>query len=372
MLLAAGGTGGHLFPAQALAAELERRGRRLVFVTDRRAANYGAALAGAEIHIVRSASPAGGLFRKAQAALAILLGTLEARRILRRIKPAAAVGFGGYPSVPALLAARGLGLPTVIHEQNAVLGRANRLLAGRVRAVATAFVSTAGLAIPHERIVHTGNPVRPAIAALAQARYAPPEEGRPIALLVLGGSQGAQIFGRVVPEAVALLPEPLKARLRIVQQCRPEDLTLAENRYRAAGVAAELSRFIEDVASALEDAHLVIARAGASTVAELAAAGRPALLVPYPFAADDHQSANARALEAVGGAWLVPQPAFTAEALAQKLDRLLNAPAELARAATAARLMGRPDAAQALADLVERVARGAGPARPAPAREAAQ
>jgi len=365
VLLAAGGTGGHLFPAQALAAELARRGRRSAFITDRRAAGFGAALAHAEVHMVRSASPSGGALRAGVALITLFIGTVEARALLRRLKPLAVVGFGGYASVPAVVAASQLGIPTLVHEQNAVLGRANRLLARRADRLATSFGATAGLRLAPERIVHTGNPVRPAIAALAVLPYEPPVPGGALRLVVLGGSQGAQVFDRVVPEALARLPAAMRARLRVLQQCRGEDLPAAREGYAAAAITAELAPFIQDVAGALEDAHLVIARAGASTVAELAAAGRPAILVPYPFAADDHQNANAQALAAAGGAWRIAQDEFDPDSLAHELEMLLCDPDRLAGAATAARLSGRPHAAGVLADLIDRLVNGSAATMPA-------
>ncbi|MFQ5959547.1 MAG: undecaprenyldiphospho-muramoylpentapeptide beta-N-acetylglucosaminyltransferase, partial [Alphaproteobacteria bacterium] len=356
IVLAAGGTGGHVFPAQALAAELASRGRELALVTDRRGADFGDALGGDAVYTVRAASVSGHRLSGRLRGLAELaLGLVQARRLLRRLRPAGVVGFGGYASVPTVLAATQLGLPTVIHEQNAVLGRANRLLAPRVRAIATAFAETAQLS-PADRgkSERTGNPVRPALAALADAPYPAPEENGTLAILVTGGSLGATVMAEVVPRALASLPQAARVRLRVTQQCRAEDIEAVRRAYDDASIAADLASFFDDLPRRLATAQLVIARAGASTVAEVAAVGRPAILVPYPVATDDHQTANARALERAGGAWTVAQSAFTPEALAARISAFLDWPSRLAEVAAKARAAGAPEAAVHLADLVER------------------
>ncbi len=367
--LAAGGTGGHMFPAEALARELLGRGFRVALVTDRRGQAFGDKLPGVALHRIRAGRFGAGLVGKVVGLTGLALGTIEAGRLLRRLSPAAAVGFGGYPSVPTMLAAARLGLPTLIHEQNAILGRANRLLAPRARMIAAAFAETTGLReADRARMVVTGNPVRPAIAQLRGTPYRPPEAGGPFEILVIGGSQGAHVLSEVIPAAFAALPEALRRRLRVTQQARAEDLDAVRQAHRASGVAAELAPFFADVPERLARAHLVISRAGASTIAELAMIGRPAILVPYLHAADDHQTANARALEKAGGAWVMPQASFTAAALAEMLTALMAAPERLARAAAAAAAQGRPDAARALADLV---AACAGNGHPVPREHAA-
>ena len=351
IVLAAGGTGGHMFPAEALARELLGRGLRVALVTDRRGQAF-AALPGVALHRIRAGRFGAGLMSKVVGVAELALGTLEAGRLLRTLAPAAVVGFGGYPSVPTMLAAARHGLPSLIHEQNAVLGRANRLLAPRVKRIATAFAEVGALRdADRGRSVLTGNPVRPAIAALRGTAYRAPAEGA-FDILVIGGSQGARVLSEVVPVAFALLPEHLRRRLRVTQQARAEDLEAVRQAHRASGVAAELATFFSDVPERLARAHLVISRSGASTMAELAMAGRPAILVPYLHAADDHQTANARAMEQAGGAWVLPHAAFTPTALAGKLAELMAAPEQLVRAAAAAHAQGRPDAARALADLV--------------------
>jgi UDP-N-acetylglucosamine--N-acetylmuramyl-(pentapeptide) pyrophosphoryl-undecaprenol N-acetylglucosamine transferase len=354
IVIAAGGTGGHFFPAEALAAELLTRGHRIVLMTDARSGGLTSAVfAGHEQHILHGAGISGrGLARGARAVAALAAGVIQARGLLSRIGAAAIVGFGGYPCVAPVLAAGLLRRrPAVIlHEQNAVLGRANRFLVARADVLALSFAATERVPARAGAII-TGNPVRPAIAALAQADYAPAADR--IRLLVLGGSLGARVFSDIVPEALAVLPETLRARLSVVQQCRSEDLERVRAAYAAHGMEAELASFFPDVADRLRSAHLVIARAGASTVSELAVAGRPSILVPLPGAIDDHQSANARALAQAGGAWVLPQPQFNAASLADRLNHLLSTPAALAAAATGARTQARADAAARLADIVE-------------------
>ncbi len=357
-VLAAGGTGGHLFPAEAVARLLIASGGAVHLLTDQRADRFAASVPGVTIDLVRAGRLGGGPLHAAYGLAELALGMVQARRLLRRLAPAAVVGFGGYPSVPTMLAAAQLGLPTLIHEQNAVFGRANRLLAPRARRIATGFAATQGLRDADKaRAVHTGNPVRPAIRALSTAPYPPPGDG--IDLLVTGGSQGARVFAEIVPSALGALPAALKARLRVAQQARPEDKEAVVAQYRERGIAAQVESFFTDMPERLRCAHLVICRAGASTIAELAAAGRPAILVPYPYAMDDHQTANAAQFAASGAGWAVPQPEFTATALAARLASLFADPAGLASAAAAARAFARDDAAEHLAGLVQSLIHGA-------------
>ncbi|MFL5287023.1 MAG: undecaprenyldiphospho-muramoylpentapeptide beta-N-acetylglucosaminyltransferase [Rhodopila sp.] len=356
IVIAAGGTGGHFFPAEALARELLTRGHRIVLMTDARSGGLTSTVfTGHEQYVLSGSGIAGrGTARVAKSLFALIRGAAQARRIFNRIGAAAVVGFGGYPSVPPALAALFAGhrISIVLHEQNAVMGRANRFLAPRASVLALSFAATR-LLPPNVRHEVTGNPVRSDIAALAQVPYGPPQER--INLLVLGGSLGARVFSDVVPAAITLLPEALRRRLSIVQQCRPEDLDRVCAAYAHAGIEAELSPFFPDVAARLAAAHLVIARVGASTVAELAVAARPAILVPLPGAIDDHQTANAAALAEAGAAWVMPQPSFTAEALEERLIALLNDPAALAAASAAARTQAHADSAAHLADLVEQI-----------------
>ncbi len=357
VVLAAGGTGGHLFPARALAAELKSRGRTLVLVTDHRGAGFGDSLGDVAVHTVRAAAVTGrGLLGRLGGLANVALGVFQARRLLARLRPSGVVGFGGYASVPAVLAAAQLGLPTVIHEQNAVLGRANRLLAPRARAIATSFAETSRLAAADQaRAEHTGNPVRQEVAAIGEKPYPASQPGEPLSILITGGSQGAAVMTHVVPGALSSLSgQPPRHPLRVVQQCRPEDVDRARATYRTAGIEAEVAAFFDDLPARLGAAQVVIARAGASTVAELTAAGRPAILVPLPTATDDHQSANARTIEAAGGGWVMDQDGFTPEALAARIAELRDQPDRLAAAAANAKAAGAPQAASHLADLVER------------------
>jgi UDP-N-acetylglucosamine--N-acetylmuramyl-(pentapeptide) pyrophosphoryl-undecaprenol N-acetylglucosamine transferase len=358
ILLTAGGTGGHMFPAEALAAALLKRGRRVMLVTDKRGQGFGDRLPEVETRRIPAGALAGkrisdrlsGLFRLAQ-------GYFEARRILRSARPSLAVGFGGYASVPAMLAAAHAKVPLLLHEQNAVMGRANRLLASRANRIATCFEQVGALpASAQARAVLTGNPVRPAIAALAHSIYVAPQPGGALELLVIGGSQGARILSQVIPAAIERLGAGDRARLRLAQQCRAEDLETVAAAYRRIGFAAELKPFFADMAARLAHVHLMIARSGASTVAELQAAGRPSILVPYRFAADDHQTANARAMATSGAAWVMTEAEFTPEALAARLASLLADPQQLATAAAASRSLSHPDAAERLADLAESLA----------------
>ncbi len=354
IVLTAGGTGGHVFPAEALAAELLTRGYRLGLVTDRRGQAYGGTLGSLSTWRISAGGIAGrGLPARLRAIAELGIGFLQARRLLRQLKPAAVVGFGGYASVPAMLAGTTAGCRTVLHEQNAVLGRANRLLAPRVTCIATSYAQVSHLAAAWQgKVVQTGMPVRGAIVALRDRPYAPPTGNGPLRLLVLGGSQGARVLSEVVPAALARLPEGLRRRLELSQQCRPEDLDTVRQAYAGTGITATLESFFHDVPERLAEAHLVIARSGASTVAELTALGRPAVLVPYPHAIDDHQTANAHAVDEAGGGWLIPQSAFSAESLAARVESLFALPGSLSKAAACARAAGTPDAAKRMADLV--------------------
>ena len=360
IVLTTGGTGGHVFPAEALAAELIARGHAPVLVTDRRGQNFGGALGQIPIHRIRAGGVAG---RKLAARIGALLdlgvGFIQARILLAKLRPAAVIGFGGYASLPATLAAVFAGIPTAIHEQNAVLGRANRLLASRVTRIATAYARVSHLSPEWmNKTLRTGMPVRPAVLAMRSRAYEAPREDGPARILVLGGSQGARILSEIVPVALARLPQPLRARLLVEQQCRAEDIDAVRAAYAQAGIAAELATFFHDVPERLATAHLVITRSGASTVAELTAVGRPSILVPYAHAVDDHQTANAHAIDEAGGGWLIPQSAFTPEALAARIESLLRLPESLAKAAAAARAAGAPDAALRLADMARELTAG--------------
>ena len=352
-VLAAGGTGGHVFPAEALAGELLARGRSVHLLCDGRADAFARRVPEVEFHHVRAGRFGGGPGQTVYGLAGMAMGVVQARRLLHRLAPAGVIGFGGYASVPTMLAASYLGLSIVIHEQNAVLGRANRLLAPQAQRIATGFPAVSGLR-PADRLraVHTGNPVRPAILDLADAGYTAPEPSRPIELLILGGSQGAHVLGAIVPPAMTALPAELRGRVRISQQVRPEDRAAVAAIYQQSGMAAELDSFFEDVPMRLCRAHLAICRAGASTVAELAALGRPAILIPYPHATGDHQTANAHAFVGAGGGWLLPQASLSQDVLSGHIRKLLTDRTALTAAAASAARFGRRDAAQCLARLV--------------------
>ncbi len=354
VVLAAGGTGGHVFPAEALAAELGTRGYRLALITDRRGGNLSGRLAELETHRVRAGGIVGkGFFARIFSAFEILIGTFQAWFLLRRMKPAVVVGFGGYASVPTMLAATYSGTKAAIHEQNAVLGRANRLLASRVEKIATSFEKVSSIPEPAlSNVIVTGMPVRPAVATVRDREYPNLSDDGTINLAVFGGSQGAHIFSEVVPAAMKRLSDKTRARIKITQQSRPEDIDQARSAYQALGIDAAISNFFDDVPEHIADAHLVICRSGASTIAELTTIGRPAIMVPYRHAVDDHQSKNAHAVDEVGGGWLIPEDAFSEDVLADRIESLFAMPRMLENAASAAKSAGKPDAAARLADMV--------------------
>jgi UDP-N-acetylglucosamine--N-acetylmuramyl-(pentapeptide) pyrophosphoryl-undecaprenol N-acetylglucosamine transferase len=352
VLLAAGGTGGHLFPAEALAEALGRRGVAVDLATDDRAERYGKKFPARQIHVIASETVRGrDPVALARTAAKLGIGMIQALRLIGRIQPSAVVGFGGYPTVPPVLAATLKGVPTLIHEQNAVMGRANRLLASRVRTIATSFAGVLdGEPKLGAKATRTGNPVRPAVIAAAAMPYVAPEAT--LRLVVFGGSQGARIMADIVPAAVERLEPHLLMRLSIVQQAREEDLARVKEIYARAKVAAEVAPFFGDLPARIAASHLVVARSGASTVAELAAIGRPAILVPLPHALDQDQSANAGVLERAGGAMRLRQDDFTPARLAAEVSALASAPQKLVAMAAAARSQGVIDAAERLADLV--------------------
>jgi len=355
-VVAAGGTGGHMFPAQALAEALTERGWRVVLATDERGAAYADRFP-AEKRIALSAATYrnGDPIGMARAGIQIAKGVMQARAAFKVIDPAIVVGFGGYPSLPALLAALSAKRPAMIHEQNAVLGRVNRLLAPRMQAIASAFPTlekASSEVLARTQVV--GNPVRPEISALFDQAYEAPTGD--IRLLITGGSQGARILSELIPEAIARLPEALRYRLKIQQQTRKESLESARQAYAEALVDAEIAPFFRDMAGRLSSAHLVIGRAGASTVSELAVAGRPSLLIPLKIAMDDHQRFNAKLLTDVGAAVVLAEDDATVEAMASLLERLLSDPEGLTRMAKAAHAVAIPDGAARLADLVEQTA----------------
>ena len=358
VLLAAGGTGGHLFPAEALAAALMRRRVAVELATDARAAQFAQHFPAAHVHVIPSATLRGrDPLSLARTAAVLGWGTLRSAGLLRALKPAAVIGFGGYPSIPPVLAAALLRIPALIHEQNGVMGRANRLLAPRVRAIATGFPGVVAQTSPlAAKVQVTGDPVRQAVVEAARTPYPELDPIGPLHLLVFGGSQGARILADVVPQAIERLAPNVRARLSIVQQARAEDLDRVRRHYAGLSLRAEVASFFSDLPARIAAAHLVVSRAGASTVAEVAAIGRPAILVPLPHALDQDQLANAQVLAKAGGAILLPQAEFVPERLAREITALGENPDRLVAMAAKARAMGTPDAAEKLADLVLQVA----------------
>jgi UDP-N-acetylglucosamine--N-acetylmuramyl-(pentapeptide) pyrophosphoryl-undecaprenol N-acetylglucosamine transferase len=371
VLLSAGGTGGHLFPAEALATALKRLGIGVILATDRRAGALAGSFPADEIIQVASATPSGGSpLGIAKAAVMLGLGFVQASRALRRLRPAAVVGFGGYPTVPPVAAAAMLRIPTIVHEQNGVMGRANRFLARRVSAIATGFPEARG--IPQGiavRVVHTGNPVRPAVLEAARMPYPAALRGGKLRLLVFGGSQGARVMGDVVPAAVERLPKDLLPQLVVTQQAREEDALRVMKTYARIIGHAEVQPFFKDLPRRMAESHLVVSRSGASTVAELAVIGRPAILVPLPGALDQDQAANAQVLATAGAATVIPQAEFTPERLAREIVSRFGDPGTLSEAAEAAKSVGVADAAERLAALVLHLAKIPLPELQRPAEE---
>jgi UDP-N-acetylglucosamine--N-acetylmuramyl-(pentapeptide) pyrophosphoryl-undecaprenol N-acetylglucosamine transferase len=356
ILLCAGGTGGHLFPAEALAVALGKRGHSVELATDHRAAHFE--FPARAVHLIPSATLRGrNPVALARTMMMLALGTAKAWALLGRMKPAVVVGFGGYPTVPPLLAASMRGVPTVLHEQNGVMGRANRMLAARVTKIATGFPTLKNLdRALQSKVTFTGNPVRPAVVAAAATPYAAPAPGGALHLLVFGGSQGAHVMAEIVPKAIERLDTNLRARFAVVQQARAEDLEAVRKVYARLGVACECEPFFLDLPQRMAAAHLVVSRSGASTVAELSAIGRPAILVPLPHALDQDQLANAGVLEAAGGAITIVQRDFTPDRLAAELARLAGDSTLLSGMAAGAKSAGTLDAAERLADVVMKTA----------------
>lgn len=352
IVLASGGTGGHLFPAEALAQELLDRGHKVVILTDKRGHAFKSLGERVEIHVVRAATLRAGIASKIKAVIDMGLGIIQSFNLLRKIRPSVIVGFGGYPSFPGVFAGQWMGIPSILHEQNAVLGKANVWLANKAVRIATSLEGTRGITPANQnKISVTGNPVRAGIIAVRNGTYSPPTEE--LRIFITGGSQAAQVFSDVVPEAVNKLPPEMKTRLFVVHQCRKDAIEDTEKKYRAASVRSEIKDFFSDMPERLQACHLFIGRAGASTVAEIATVGRPAIFVPYPGHKDMQQKHNAEVIANRGGAWVMMQESFTPETLADKLQELIQNPVILEKAAVAAKECGQPEAAQRLADLVE-------------------
>lgn len=362
VFLAAGGTGGHMVPAHALAAELKARGHGVALISDERGVQYPGLFDGVPTHVLPAGRLGGGLLSMVKASFSVLKGRRQAKALYKEFAPDVVVGFGGYPAFPALLAANGLNIPTVLHEQNAVLGRVNRMLAKNAAAIATSYAEVDRLKRKNRsKAVLVGNPVREAVVRLGEMPLPEFDEVAPLRILVTGGSQGASVLSDIVPAGLGALQASLRHRLQVVQQCRPNEIEQVRARYADLNIPAELATYIEDMPAKLADCHIFIGRAGASTIAELTAAGRPAILIPLPIATDDHQTANAREMAKAGGARMIPQPQFTPETLAAQIEALAADPQALANAASRALSVGRPNATRDLADLVERIGGGLSP-----------
>jgi UDP-N-acetylglucosamine--N-acetylmuramyl-(pentapeptide) pyrophosphoryl-undecaprenol N-acetylglucosamine transferase len=358
-VLMAGGTGGHLFPAMALAQELGRRGHEIHLMTDHRVAAYGDQFPARGIHVVPSATPSvRNPVKFAGASLKILRGVAVARGVLRSIKPVAVIGFGGYPIVPSFYAATMLRIPGILHEQNAVMGRANRALANRASRIALSFAKTQYAEPFAAKSVLTGNPVRDRVLVAASTPYPELDLSGPLNLVITGGSQGARAFSDFLPPAIAALPDALRQRLRIAQQCRPEDLDRVAEAYRQMKVNVDLQPFFADLPERMANSHLVVARAGATTIAELTVLGRPSILVPLPGALDADQKNNAALIDSAQAGWIVEQATISPPSLANRLASLFGDPATLSAAAAAAKSLGQPNAVERLANLVEDAGRG--------------
>jgi UDP-N-acetylglucosamine--N-acetylmuramyl-(pentapeptide) pyrophosphoryl-undecaprenol N-acetylglucosamine transferase len=359
ILISAGGTGGHMFPAEALARDLIGRGYRVALATDVRGKKYEPFADGVPVYVLKSGAMKAGLLSKIKTVLSLGIGYLQARKLIDKLKPAVVIGFGGYPSFPAVYAAQKKNIPTIIHEQNAILGKANAYLAPKADRIALSWNNVESIDESDAvRSVVTGNPVRPDISALYNKPYPALEQDGVLKILVLGGSQGASVFGEILPQVVDNLSRAHKARLDITQQCIDADIEQVRQSYTDAGVKAELATFFSDVAAKLEECHLVIARSGAGTVCEVTTAGRPAIFVPYPWHKDQQQKRNADAVFDAGGAWVMTQDGFTVEALLARIETFLQNPEALFNAAESSHSCGKPDAARKLGNLVTALASG--------------
>lgn len=359
ILLSAGGTGGHMFPAAALSQDLVSRGYRVEIVTDNRGKKYSHIFNGLPVHVISAGTLGKGIVGKVKGVAALGVGMVQARSIVDRLKPAIVVGFGGYPSVPAVFAAQRKKIPTIIHEQNAILGKANAYLAPKADRIALSMPLTDGMdETDAVRAIFTGNPVREEIASLYNKPYPNLQTDGTLKILVMGGSLGASVFSEVLPQAFAKLSNAYKSRLDITQQCREEDIEDVREVYSRAGIKARLAPFFENVPELLAETHLVISRSGASTVAEVTVAGRPAIFVPYPFHKDQQQKINADVVADAGGAWVMTQDGFTEDALLSRIENFLQNEEVLFRAAESSRSCAKPDAARRMGNLVTALASG--------------
>ena len=359
ILLTAGGTGGHMFPAEALAKDLVSRGFSVELITESRGNRYSSNFSNVKIHVISAATLSGGIIGKVKSVLSMIKGYFQASKIIKEINPSVVVGFGGYPSVPAVYAAQRKKIPTIIHEQNAILGKANEFLAPKADRIALSLPNIGGLAeIDKVRTVITGNPVRSEFSQLYSKPYPVIDDNSALKIFVTGGSQGASVFGEIVPKAVEKLDTQYKNRIEIVQQCREDDISSIKSIYETLGIKFRLETFFLDVSEQMKQSHLIIARSGAGTVSEVTTAGRPAIYVPYPHHPDQQQKINAESVANIGGAWVMLENGFTAESLRDRLEIFLQNPEMLFRAAESARACGKPDAARRLGNLVTAISSG--------------
>ncbi len=358
IILSAGGTGGHMTPAQALGHDLLSRGFRVELVTDLRGQKYEPMFKGIPMHVIPSGTLGAGMWGKVNGVANLGFGIFKANRLIKKIKPSLVAGFGGYPSIPAVYAAQRLNIPTIIHQSDAIIGQANAYLAPKATRIAVSWADTRGMdENEKERVIVTGNPVRAEIAALYMQPYPNMTDGA-LRIFIMGGSLGAKVFSEVVPKAFAMLSAEYRSKLQIVQQCRAEQIEETRAAYKAAGIKAELASFFDNVSDQLAQAHLVISRSGASTVAEVTTAGRPAIFVPYPHHKDQQQKINSDAVADAGGAWTMTEEGFTAEALLARIETFLQNPSILFKAAEKSRSCGKPDAARKLGNLVTEIISG--------------
>jgi UDP-N-acetylglucosamine--N-acetylmuramyl-(pentapeptide) pyrophosphoryl-undecaprenol N-acetylglucosamine transferase len=354
IIITAGGTGGHVFPAEALAQELlENKEYELFLITDKKGKRYKGALGQIKNFSIQSGPFAGGsVFGKIKTLAKMAIGLIQAYFIMKKIKADIVVGFGGYASLPAGVCAIFTKTPLVLHEQNAVLGKANRMLASKAIAIATSFKDTK-LTPKNTKTTETGMPVRPKIKELYDKEVSFYDKNEPINIFIFGGSQGARVLSTKLPEVFAKLSKDLKERLNITQQCRKEDIENVKSFYEEQNIKANLKTFFDDIPEILGKSHLVISRSGASSVAEILTSKRPSILFPYPYAADKHQDANAAAVDDGGAGWLVFQNTIDVEKLSKRLSNLLNNPDTLKRASDCAKNIANPNASKNLAKLVK-------------------
>jgi len=359
IMICAGGTGGHMFPALALAQDLKSRDYRVVIVTDTRTVHYTKDQGLDHVHVISSATIAGGMISKAKGAMALIKGYIQSYQLIQKHKPSLVIGFGGYPSMPPMIAAQRNDIPTVIHESNAVLGKANAFLAKKAERIALSLPEMSSIDdVDRPRVVVTGNPIRADIAGLYAHPYKTPEQDDPFHIAVMGGSLGAKVMADNVPQALSSLGDDLKSRLNIIQQCHEKDMPIVQEIYDKAGIAVTLKPFIDNVPEVLKQSHLIVARSGASTVSEIAVAGIPAIYVPYPHHADQQQKINAQTISRVGGAWVMEEKDLTPSSLAARIESLMRSPESLFKAAEAARSCAKPEATRKLGNLVIALVKG--------------